>query len=114
MSDIRFIKGDTLLFQGPGHLEELPDGLQIAFESPDFSQTWILGKKRLEIVSRTEMTVRMQLRDGEHCPVHIDSPWGCMETTAVVRRLEIADGQAEAVYELEGDVHRFRLEWTKE
>ena len=56
----------------------------------------------------------VQLRDGEHCPVHIDSPWGCMETTAVVRRLEIADGQAEAVYELEGDVHRFRLEWTKE
>lgn len=114
MPEIRFLKGDTLLFQGPGVLEEVPEGLKIQFESPESRQTWILGSRRIEIISETEMEVSMKLQAHSLCPVTIRSPWGQMETEAAVKALEMTDSRAEVVYVLEGAVHHIRLEWTKE
>ena len=114
MSDIRLTENNKLLYAGPGDLEETPQGQKLQFETPESRQTWIVGKDRLEIISRTELKVRMQLRAQAVCPVIIDSPWGCLTAAASVGKLKTEDCKAEVEYELEGDCRHFWLEWTKE
>lgn len=114
MPEIRFSSGNSVLFEGPGELQILEDGIRIRFDSEASRQTWEIRPDSIDILSETEMEVRMQLTGHDICPVTIDSPWGRIETTAAVHGLLIEEDRAEVVYELEGDRHHFLLEWTKE
>lgn len=91
---------DTLIYQGPAEIEEIPNGHMFTFEDESYQYCWKVYDNGMTLSSKSEMDVFLTFKERSKTKGHIDSEFGRMDVHTRTKKYHRHPKGVELAYDL--------------